>query len=332
MFTTAYVINLDRDTQRWTTVENEIKRSFPSHVELVRVSAADGSNPSTRSDPDWNKVASGMCKYVCSAAQISCALSHLKVWEKVIDSNEPMALICEDDVSFRGEPHTELRKNFDQVPKDFDLLYLGCNECDYDAKKHTAWGALLHMLSNGSTSKQRRLSDNVYVPHVVFGSHCYVISRQGAMKMSALLRTGLNFHIDYMINTKRKELNIYAFHPKLAYQQCVLSVSSIATGKHPSGVNRVLDKLVDTDGTSWAYKLSVPVFSLGSYNVNAWTGIVVMLGWLTGKAGVREKQILVVIYSVLFLPDFVYADAVSINTVGNLVLFHLALAGSKLGQ
>lgn len=326
MFSTAYVINLDRDTARWKSVTQEIQRAFSDKISIVRVSAADGSNMETRKDPDWKAVSLGLCKWLCTPSQIGCALSHLKVWQSFLSSQESMAMVCEDDVVFKNDPELLLRKAESQIPKDFDLLYLGCNECDYDKSNHTWWGTFLHTMANGGKSLQRKVSENIYVPHLALGTHCYVISRSGAEKMCKLLRQGLEdkFHIDFMINAKYRGLKIYAFHPKLAAQQCILSASSIATGKHPSAVNFLLDDAVDADGTSWAYKMTCPVFAIGPYIVNMWTLIFIVLGLISGKLKGKIQQVMIAIVSlVFFVPDIVHSNVACMNTVGNMALFYL---------
>ncbi len=328
MFTTAYVINLDRDVLRWKSVSQEIRRVFPDEIAIVRVAAADGSNAETRKDPDWEAVGSGLCKWLCTPSQIGCALSHLKVWKTFLATDEPTAMICEDDVVFKqGNTYALLEQAESQIPEDFDLLYLGCNECDYDTSKHTWWGTFLHTMANGGKSVQKQISENIYVPHIALGTHCYVISRSGAAKMCGMLAKGLDskFHIDFMINAKHRDLNIYAFHPKLAAQQCILSTSSIATGKHPSAVNMILDKVVDADGTSWAYKMTCPAFALGPYIVNMWTFIFVVLGLASGKISGRYRHVLIAaVYLVFFAPDIAYSNVASMNTIGNMALFHFA--------
>lgn len=321
MLPVTYVINLDREPSRWKAAQHEIRRKFPAGLRIVKVPAVDGRNMESRRDPDWAKVAKGLCTLFCTPAQISCAMSHLRTWKQFLDTTDKIAMVCEDDVSFIDEPEPVLMAALREVPDDFDILYAGCNECDYDQSKHTWWGSFLHLISNGRASKQKLVSKHIYVPHIAFGTHCYLVSRKGAAKLSQLLQNhGLDMHIDFMLNAKRDNVNMYAIHPKIASQQCVLSASSIAEGKHPTLINMGLDKLIDRDGTSWAYKLTVPAWSVGEYLINGWTFIILAIGLASRMSGSYRKTSVSLLTLLIFVPD-VLTNAVSVNMAVNMLLF-----------
>ena len=321
LFNTTYVINMDKDKDRWKSVSKQIKEHFPD-LNVTRITAVDGKDPLATKLADWDKVLNGLCKWFCTPSQISCALSHLKAWKQFLESNLKNVLICEDDVYFKDNPTLIMEKVADQLPHDFDIVYLGCNECDRDEKNHTWWGEMLHVVSNGKTSEQKIISENLYVPHIAFGLHCYMISRKGAKKLVDILSQGLTSHVDYTINIHHKNLELYAVHPKIAYQKCILGVSSIAKGKHPILPNTILDDKVDADGTSWAYKFTVPTYSIGSYVINIWTIIICVLAVCIRYYVDSNTNLIILADTILFLPGAFTGDF-STNFVIDAILFHV---------
>ena len=90
-----------------------------------------------------------------------CFLSHLGVWQEIIDRNLSHACIFEDDVIFHPHWAQLAPTAFAFTPRDYDLLYMGslCLEMGI---------GLVRQLP-------------------VFGLHAYVITREGARKLRAQL-------------------------------------------------------------------------------------------------------------------------------------------------
>jgi hypothetical protein len=90
-----------------------------------------------------------------------CFLSHLGVWQEIIDRNLPHACVFEDDVIFHPHWAQIAPTAFAFTPQDYDLLYMGS----------------LTMVEG--TGLVRR------VP--VYGMHGYVVTREGALKLRSHL-------------------------------------------------------------------------------------------------------------------------------------------------
>ena len=86
----AYVINLDKRTDRWNQIQEKFKGSS---IELERVSAVENSD-----------------KY------LACSLSQLKVVQMAKDNNMPTVLIFEDD----NKPEENFDKRWQIVKKWLD--------------------------------------------------------------------------------------------------------------------------------------------------------------------------------------------------------------------
>ena len=107
----AYVINLDRSIGRYEYVKNTI---YKLGLPLERISAVDGATLS----PEQIKQVADLQSYniflghAPERGTIGCSLSHIKAWQKFLDSNLDFAVIFEDDISFEPE---KLRSTIDNL-------------------------------------------------------------------------------------------------------------------------------------------------------------------------------------------------------------------------
>ncbi len=60
----------------------------------------------------------------CSNPEAGCTMSHISVWQDIVQRNTPHTLILEDDFFFDTEFQKKFIKVLSEVPKDFDLFYL----------------------------------------------------------------------------------------------------------------------------------------------------------------------------------------------------------------
>ena len=67
--------------------------------------------------------------------RFGCYLSHVRLWEQLVDSAEQLAVILEDDVSIVDGFNSSLQYLLGSLPDDWDILYL--NSC------HAKFGGLL---------------------------------------------------------------------------------------------------------------------------------------------------------------------------------------------
>lgn len=164
---TIYIINLDRQVTRWEKYKKEasfqrVKEGHTLFDYSNRISAIDGkkldltnlnSNQISRSyklvdqyivdhDPRYlsiiqkNNIIIDLTK-----EEIAIALSHIKIWKKIVAEKLPYVLILEDDVFFESDfgfrlNHIwqELSCNSNNLPK-FDLLYLSFWEVEQGVEK-----------------------------------------------------------------------------------------------------------------------------------------------------------------------------------------------------
>lgn len=126
--------------------------------------------------------------YELTRGAIGCFLSHRGVWQRLLESDAPAALVLEDDTIISPDIGHVLDNIF--IPSDTDILLLGyfCNKCS-----RTPCGV----------SRVRKF----------FGLHAYLITRQGA---ETLLRQPELYNIGKQIDAllgefaRRGVVNIYA--------------------------------------------------------------------------------------------------------------------------
>ena len=120
----TYVINLDRQIENYSRVENAMNELGGFNVH--RVSAVDGKKgehlPLVDSETTW------LCKETCPDSIIAIALSHKKVAQMILDSGVDYALVMEDDaIPIKDDFHKKLQRTLTEVPKDWDIINLYCD-------------------------------------------------------------------------------------------------------------------------------------------------------------------------------------------------------------
>lgn len=226
-----YVINLDRQPDRWTEMSKELSQVLDSSgVDLtkltVRHPAVDAR--SFAQPPIWDCEVDpfytlGDQLFVepqplalpvrleldrpipMSRPEIAVARSHIGVWRRIAAANHEYALVLEDDVWFHrgfarhldrawGEMETE-----DSKPQSFDILYLSYKEVKHGAQKAF-------------------LSSSVFRPvRGLWWLSGYVLSREGAGKLLKLLPC--RGPVDMWINHQFEALDVRATRQSIISQR-----------------------------------------------------------------------------------------------------------------
>lgn len=115
----VYVINLARSADRRARISAELTGLG---VEFEVFEAADGSQ---LSDEEMALYSSPLSRKKngreLSVGEIGCALSHLRLYQKLLDSSEEAFLILEDDAEF-GIAGVEILRRRDQFSSDWELV------------------------------------------------------------------------------------------------------------------------------------------------------------------------------------------------------------------
>ena len=226
-----FIINLDRQPDRWTNVLHELARILdaagePLSERVVRYSACDAQTDADRlldggdvqpiytlSDqlfvepqPSALPDSFDLTRPIrMSPAEVAVARSHIGVWKAIAQSTAAYTLVLEDDVWVeRGFGRTVEQawremEDADRTGPVFDILYLSYKEVRYGAPKEL-------------------VSTNVFRPERgLWYLSGYVLSRKGAQTLLRLLPS--RGPIDLWLNHKFREMDVRALRRSVIRQR-----------------------------------------------------------------------------------------------------------------
>lgn len=293
-FPPFYVINLKKDTKRLESIAKGLSRY---NFDFQRIDAIYGNELSSK---EIQNNTTFTCSNICTNSVIGCAMSHLQAWETMISNRNSYAIILEDDAEFIENFDRELRLTLDKMPKDTDILYLGCLEGCNVTKKYTDDVLTMMFRSIIPHKKQHKvINDRIFVPEFPLALHGYVISNNAARFLVSKIKGKISTHIDAEILRLSLSLNTYASYPKLVFQTVSNETSNIAL-QFPIIFNYFAGKIRNADGTPLSYKLSSPLCQIMNYHVNLYTLLFFIIGVLL-KLKPRNLLILLSIFNVIEL-------------------------------
>ena len=269
-----YVINLDRQPDRWTHVRRELAcildaTGRPLSERAVRYSACDAQIDAQRS-PAESEIETGytlgdqlfvepqplalpdefdLARPIrMSPAEVAVARSHLGVWQNIACSAADYALVLEDDVWFKrgfGRLVDQAWGEMEAVGRAgpaFDILYMSYKEVRYGAPKEL-------------------VSRNVFRPERgLWFLSGYVLSKRGAQALLGLLPC--RGPIDLWINHKFRQLEVRAL------RQSVINQRLDTSSTNSYSILPTLDRIgvLDDCGAALFHQRSLlsPVFAFGA--------------------------------------------------------------------
>lgn len=235
---------------------------------------------------------------------IGIAMSHIKVWKEFLKTGDQYAIIFEDDVLLEDDFAEMFQLGIDNVPNDYDLLYLGCFGCQSKYNYHT----LLASLGGIKLTKYKKINKYITQPILASATHGYVVSRKGAKILIDNIDKNINDHVDAQMqklyfNGIIKE---YVLNKRIAYQSSTDNlVSTNTTNSHPYILNKMLSKYYLDTKLRANYDLSMSRFSIANFNVTAATALFFLIGLVV----LFEKWDIInvtIFYLILSSPDILY--------------------------
>lgn len=183
----VYVINLDRRPDRWTTFfQQPTLAEFPK---LARFSAVDGSKLdvlkderiSTHTRLNIQRKLRRSHYEINTPGACGASFSHIGIWQKFLESEEPYVIVLEDDTLVTQEDLAKIDILVGKLPADgWDMWLLGRHRWAFSGqpltKNRSSWWSVRDFT----------------------GAHAYVLSRRGA---EILLEQPfpIETHIEYYI-------------------------------------------------------------------------------------------------------------------------------------
>lgn len=214
----TYVLNLDKREDRWKEFKN--KANSLTALNYERFSAVDGSK--LKSTPQLQRIFDGN-DYNMRVGLVGCAMSHIKMYIELINSEFEAFCILEDDIDFSPEFDKKLLHVYNQVKiMKWDILYLG---------HHIYNEYLTDDLYNKEKMPVIEKWDRVRsLTMSMGGTGGYVISKQGARRLLDFInKNGMTNGIDTVQQKSADDLNIFYSNPHLIYSECYRGDNSIDT-------------------------------------------------------------------------------------------------------
>ena len=181
LFDNVFIINLQRDISRRENMIMQLKQHNICDYEFIE--AIDGQSENLdKYDftviPNWVEP---FTNKIMTKGEIGCALTHYNIWKKMVNEKLENVLILEDDAVFCNN-FLEMLHNIEYNVKKlkYDLLYLGRNPLN--------------------VSNEEKINDNIAKVRYSYGTHAYILSLEGAIKLCSTNYLHNLFPVDEFIS------------------------------------------------------------------------------------------------------------------------------------
>jgi GR25 family glycosyltransferase involved in LPS biosynthesis len=258
----------------------------------------NGFNINTANKDKYKKHFNNIWFQIAPSSTIGCALSHLHLWKQFLNSKNEYAIIFEDDVIFEDNFSKEyILEMIKYTPSNFDILYLGC----FNSTFFKYFGYIVN------NNKSKQINHYIEIPKIAFGTHAYIISKNGANKLIKLLDGNIFFHLDICIQNlcKKQLLNSFSTNPRLVYQTSTdfnykLKSNNISNN-HPFLFQKFLSNFYIDKHVSANYITSVSIIKFNNITFNLTSVIFIFISLLCRKIDITTLTIIFIIISLLDL-------------------------------
>lgn len=307
----VYVINLDRSPDRLKSITCELERE---NIKFERVSAVDGKK---LTDEHIKRFCTPFAEMFCPKNIIACALSHKKVWKKIVKSGLEYGMVFEDDCKLTNGFKHKLQLCIDELnenDKNWDFLYLGYFGPSMETS-NSIMNKFQNIILNKIQNKNNIHAKYIFVPVSPVGFHSYIISRNCAKKLLQYMKK-VHYHIDSEFLKYAHNFNVYACKEKLGNQYSTVDNSTLNEYKFPKVINWYNDSIVDIDGISYSYWLGSPIIQIKHFPINLY--FICFLILLFGFKRFQFLNILMIIY--MFLELGLDTDNINIIIIYMLII------------
>lgn len=283
----TYIINLDKDTERLSDCMIQCQNA--GILNPIRIPGIYGKDLSSE---ELSENVAPFYKMFGSKSSIGCAMSHIKAWKTMVQNGDQSALFLEDDAIFDPEFKHKFAQIYPTIPKDYHIIYLGCTTgCDINKTYGIEYPIAKWLIGNKYIKKLRVINEHVYVPTMPLALHGYILSRDCAIQLlEHIKKDKIYHHIDCQIIKYIYDLNSYGVAPDLIKQKQVdISTSNNVSQVYPSLISNMLTS-VDSHDVPMNYKLSISLFEVHGYPINAYVYIIFILGFILGFIKIPYKK------------------------------------------
>ena len=279
----AYLISLNEASEKIAYL-----RSFGIDPILVK-----GVNGKTAPIEEIEKRVSNSYVTFGPKSAIGCGISHMNTWKMFLETNDQYAIIFEDDVILEDNFMEKLKLCLEEVPEDYDILYLGCTGCDNDQKINII-KLKANLLFAQTFDPYQQVTENVAIPSVAFATHAYVVSRKGATNLLQYLDGNLDHHIDICIQklVLANKIESYSSTPRIAYQTSTDDTPSAnVSSSFPLIASSIMNKIYVDRFYRSHYILSSSFRRIGHYDINGFSILFFFIGLICALKNVDIKKV-----------------------------------------
>ena len=190
--TDIFVINLDKDKDRWEYYEN-------LNISSIKINRFNGIYGK---DLDRNNlIESGVLdnKNILKDGQLGCALSHMNLWNDSLKYPNKYLLVLEDDAIIDKDICKKINDLEDYLPEAWDVIFLG--GCNVYGKKYN----------------EKFIIPTKYNKLYNLCLHAMLINKKSIPKLNKIMKP-LMVPIDNQIRDNYKDLNVFYANPNIINQ------------------------------------------------------------------------------------------------------------------
>jgi len=171
----VYIINMEKDTER---LNNMIKKCKKLDINFEKMTGIDINKLSKK---EKNENINNIFQLYATKSAIGCSLTHKKIYKDIINKKYKNALILEDDIYFTDDFYKVLENVYNDVPKDYDIIFLGCGGLCND-KTYNDINIFLKIFTIFNKKKEIN-KEHIFIPEFPLTTHGYIISYNGCHKI-----------------------------------------------------------------------------------------------------------------------------------------------------
>ncbi len=143
--------------------------------------------------------------------EIGCYLSHLAIYKLIEENKWNRTLILEDDAVFTQSFFDWFEKQYELLPKDFDMWFLGRGNYDYQnqkkGQKELEMFGVVKEIGNGLYESKRN-----------WLTHAYVVNGRCAKYIHDNVSKEMYLTVDGVLADVQENLNVYSSNPSIIIQ------------------------------------------------------------------------------------------------------------------
>jgi GR25 family glycosyltransferase involved in LPS biosynthesis len=201
----TFIINLDRRRDRWDSISKKLQ-----DINIIRYPAIDGSK--LKNSEQLQRIFDNN-DYNMRKGMVGCALSHIKLYIDLYNSNDNIYCIMEDDIKLSSRFREKLIYLYSKLPDNWDICYLGCHLWKQYKNEE--------FLNQEKFPIPEKWNKKKSFTYSLGGTSGYLISKTGAKKLLDYINfSGMTKCIDTIQQLQCDNMNIYYSKPHIVFSDC----------------------------------------------------------------------------------------------------------------